>query len=197
MGIEKDIEIEVIADDDSLKTLGELLASKTSRDLMKFLMNKSTYKMKISDELGVPFSLVEHHLKKLEKLGLVKITNKKLIKDGVLHKTYKITADGIFLMLNTTKEEIKEKGVLKRIFKESVKFVAVGIAGIVSWFGTQQYTPVIINRGVTSNFETGDILIPANTIPQVSMEPIFSFIPIIVTGVVVFSCLFLIWYTKK
>ena len=129
MDVEKDIEIEVIADDDSLKILGELLANKTSRDLMKFLMNKSTYKMKISDELGVSFSLVEHHLKKLEKLGLVKITNKKLIKGGVLHKTYKITGDGIFLMLNTTNDEIRDKGTLRKIFKESVKFVGVGIAG--------------------------------------------------------------------
>jgi DNA-binding transcriptional ArsR family regulator len=132
---EKNIEIEIITDDDdSLKILGELLANKTSRDLMKFLMSKSEYKKKISDEIGVPFSLVEHHLKKLEKLGLVKITNKRLIKGGVLHKTYKIKAKGIFLMLNATKEEVEEKGTLKKIFKEGVKFTCIGVAAITTLF---------------------------------------------------------------
>ncbi len=131
MEINKDIEIEVITDEDeSLKILGELLANKTSIDLMKFLMNKTEYKKKISDELGVPFSLVEYHLKKLEKLGLVKITNKEIVKGGKLHKNYTITADGIFLMLNTTKEEIKRKDILKKIFKEGVKFASIGVAAI-------------------------------------------------------------------
>lgn len=126
---EKEPEIEIVTDDeDSLKIVGELLSNKTSRDLIKFLMSKSAYKKKISDELGVPFSLVEYHLKKLEKLGLVTITNKKLIKGGVLHKSYKINADGIFIMFNT-KEEIKEKGILKKIFREGVKFASIGIAG--------------------------------------------------------------------
>ncbi len=187
MGIEKDIEIEVIADDDSLKTLGELLASKTSRDLMKFLMNKSTYKMKISDELGVPFSLVEHHLKKLEKLGLVKITNKKLIKGGVLHKTYKITGDGIFLMLNTTKEEIKEKGILKRIFKDSVKFVVIGIAAFTSWLVTKSDSLEIIE-----NIE-GDMDMSA---PKGLPLDVTS--PLIVIPIIIIGCsVFLIWFSRK
>ncbi len=159
MEIDKNIEIEIITDDDdTLKILGELLANKTSRDLMKFLMSKSEYKKKISDELGVPFSLVEHHLKKLEKLGLVKITNKKLIKGGVLHKTYKITADGIFLMLNTTKKEIDEKGILKRIFKDSVKFVAIGIVAFSSWFYSIS-TPTLYNEKSTEYDLTIPLLI--------------------------------------
>jgi len=139
LGIDKDIEIEIITDEDeSLKILGELLANKTSIDLMKFLMNKTEYKKKISDELGVPFSLVEHHLKKLEKLGLVKITNKEIVKGGILHKHYTITADGIFLMLNTTKEEIKRKDILKKIFKEGIKFACIGLAAISSFMLTQK-----------------------------------------------------------
>ena len=138
MEVKEDMEIEVITDDDeTLKTLGELLSNKTSRNLLKYLMHKEAYKMKISDESKIPFSLVEHHLKKMEKLGLVKITNKKIVKGGVLHKTYKITATGIFILLNHTNEEVKEKGTLKKIFKDGVKFTAIGFAGIISWISSQ------------------------------------------------------------
>lgn len=198
MELNEDAEIEVITDDDeTLKTLGELLSNKTSRDLLKFLMHKEAYKMKISDELGVPFSLVEHHLKKMEKLGLVKITNKQIVKGGVLHKTYKITATGILILLNNTKEEIKERGTLKKIFKEGVKFTAVGIAGVITWFGTQQYTPVIIDKGIITRPGLDDISTPSNLVPQISMEPTFSLIPIIATAIVVSVCFFLIRFSKK
>lgn len=133
MEIKKDVEIKVISQEESLKILGELLSNETSRNLMRFLMNKSAYKKKISDETKLAFPLVEHHLKKMEKLGLVKITNKKLIKGGVPHKTYKITADGIFLMLNTTDEEIEKNSVIKKAFKSGIKFVGIGIVALISW----------------------------------------------------------------
>lgn len=126
----------IIDDDEKLKIFGELLSNKTSRDLMRFLMSESAYKMKISDELGVKFSLIEHHLKKLENLGLVEITNKKIIKKGVLHKNYKINAEGIFIMLNT-KEKNKEKGILKKVFKSGIKFASIGIVSLISWFVMQ------------------------------------------------------------
>lgn len=133
MESDKDSEIKIITDDDeSLKILGELLANKTSRDLIKYLMDNSTYKNKIADEIKVPFPLVEHHLKKLEKLGLVKITNKELVKNGKLHKNYKINANGIFVSLNS-KDEVKEKGTIKKIFREGVKFASIGIVAIISF----------------------------------------------------------------
>ena len=142
MKSDKEPEIKIITDDeDSLKILGELLSNKTSRDLMKFLMNKSEYKKKISDSTGVPFALVEHHLKKMEKIGLVKITNKQLIKSGVLHKTYKITAEGIFVLLNS-KEKVEEKGTIKKIFREGVKFASIGIAFIGSSIISQNHFKV-------------------------------------------------------
>ncbi len=154
MELNEDTEIEIITDDDeTLKTLGELLSNKTSRDLLKYLMNKEAYKMKISNELKIPFSLIEHHLKKMEKLGLVKITNKQIVKGGVLHKTYKITATGIFILLNSTKEEIIEKGILKKIFKETVKFASIGSLVVLSWFSTKR-----IPNSRNDGFDYGEIL---------------------------------------
>lgn len=190
MGIDKDIEIEIISDDDdSLKNLGELLANKTSRDLLKFLMQNETYKMKISDETKVPFSLVEHHLKKMEKLGLVKIKSKKIVKGGIMHKTYKITATGIFILLNNTKEEIKGNITLKKIFKESVKFASVGIAAIAAWFGSFRPNKIIIDR--TSDTPENITLLSE----FISMINFYS-IPIIVTSIIIGCGLFLI-YSKK
>lgn len=183
MEVKKDVEIKVISDEESLKILGELLSNQTSRDIMKFLMNKSAYKKKISDELNVSYSLIEHHLKKMEKLGLVKITNRKLIKKGVPHKTYKITADGIFLMLNTTEEEVEKSGVLKRIFREGIKFASIGIASIGSWF-------------ITTNFQEKLEDTDLSNMTEWSGNNSFSD-PITVPLIILVCGMFLIWFFEK
>lgn len=190
-------------DDEKLKIFGELLSNKTSRDIIRSLMSKSNYKKKIADELELPFSLVEHHLKKLEKLGLVKITNKKLIKKGVFHKNYKINADGIFVTFNS-KEKIEEKGILKKIFKDGIKFASIGIAALISFIITQPHEIEVTHEIIIPNESTSDTTPfssePLNqTVTSVTTEIITGdvFSQFLTVLVVISLGVFLILFSKK
>jgi len=84
---------------------------------------------------------------------------------------------------------------LKKVFREGIKFTAVGIAAISTWVGTQktQVTEIIKVEDHSSN-------IPDSTIvdqTQIIMEPVSSIYQIVFTIIVVCAGLFLIWYSKK
>lgn len=130
--------IKVFASDDNLKALGELLSNDTSRKIICNLMNKEMYTNEISTKLDMRVSLVIHHLKKMEELGMLEITNKKIKRKGQEHRFFKIHYD-IFVSIDKTKEDIGKKATLKKIFRESVKFVAIGLAAIISFF---TYDPI-------------------------------------------------------
>lgn len=128
--------IRVFGSDDNLKALGELLSNETSRKIISTLMKKEMYTNEISTALDMRVSLVIHHLKKMEDLGILDITKKRIIRKGQEHRFFKMSSD-IFIILNNTKEEVKEKGILKRIFRDGIKFACIGIIGLSSWVGTQ------------------------------------------------------------
>lgn len=121
-----DDKIKVFASDDNLKALGELLSNDTSRKIISHLMKNEMYTNELSTKLDIRVSLVIHHLKKMESLGLLEITHKKIIKKGEKHRFFKMNTN-IFVTLNNTKEEVKEKGILKKIFRDGLKFYIIGI----------------------------------------------------------------------
>ena len=129
---DKDNKIRIFGSDDNLKALGELLSNETSRKIIFTLMKKEMYTNEISTALDMRVSLVIHHLKKMEELGLLDITKKTIIRKGQEHRFFKMSTD-IFITLDKNKEEIKEKGLLKRIFKDGVKFAAIGVAAVSTW----------------------------------------------------------------
>lgn len=128
--------VKIFASDDNLKALGELLSNETSRQIIYSLMTNEMYTNEIATKLDIRVSLVIHHLKKLEELNMLVITEKKIKRKGQEHRFFRITSD-IFVTINKNKEEIANQGFLQKIFKDSIKFVGVGIAGVVTWFGTQ------------------------------------------------------------
>jgi DNA-binding transcriptional ArsR family regulator len=114
------------SEDDKLKVLGELLSNKSSRDIIKLLMNKEHYTNEIANKLDLRPNLVIHHLKKLEELGLLEIRNKRIVKKGNEHRYFKINPSW-FITPNHTRDEIEEKGIFQKIFKEGLKFFVIGI----------------------------------------------------------------------
>lgn len=130
--LNKDNKIKVFGSDDDLKTLGELLSNETSREIITSLMVSKMYTNEIATKLGVRVSLVIYHLKKLELVGLLDIINKKIKRKGEEHRFFKMSSD-IFITLDKNKEEIKESGILKKIFTEGIKFGSIGLAGLFIW----------------------------------------------------------------
>jgi len=57
--------------DKQLEMFGEILACKTSRDMLFLLSRQELYHAEIINKLNIRSSLTSHHLAKLQKLGLV------------------------------------------------------------------------------------------------------------------------------
>ena len=172
---DEDNKIKVFGSDDDLKSLGELLSNETSRKIIKNLMEHEMYTNQIATKLDMRVSLVIHHLKKMEALGLLNITDKKIKRKGENHRFFKMDSD-IFVSLNNTKEEVKEKGILKKIFKEGIKFTALGLTSI---------TAFLLTGGIrASEFGDGDLPSPYEISP-------------ITYAMIVFSIMLLFFYFVK
>ena len=185
--------IKLFNSDESLKLLGELLSNKSSRDIIRLLIEKEMYKNAIATKLNLRMNLVSHHLEKMETIGLVETIYKKIVRKGKEHKFFRINPK-IFLMPNHSEKEIKEKGILVRIFREGIKFTSIGIATVVTWIGSQQKTMFIPDpTNVEQNY--GGIQVDPS-LPILVDEP-FSLVQITVTSIVLAVGLFLIWYIKK
>jgi len=167
------------SNDNDLKLLGELLSNDSSRSIIRLLIDKEMYTNEIATKLDMRVSLVIHHLKKLEELGLLELNRKKIVKKGNDHRFFRMKSN-IFIFPNNSKEEIEEKGLLQRIFKESVKFASIGIAAVAVWFTdianygkTKEVYPVPFGETLPS-----DPLVPALlvVICGLVMERIFGLV---------------------
>ena len=121
-------EIKVLSADESLKILGELLGNESSRKMIKALIDRTMYANEIAKDLDLRPNLVIHHLRKMASIGLLEVTSKKITKNGIEHRHFRIPK-GLLVLLGTRKKD--EGGFLKRILHGSVRFVAIGITGLV------------------------------------------------------------------
>lgn len=150
-------------------------------------MTSEMYTNELATKLDMRVSLVIHHLKKMEDLELLIITNKKIKRKGQEHRFFKIDSD-IFVTVDKTKKELKEKGFLKKLFKDGIKFASIGIVSIITLF-LSNYDPNKITRGSSSisefNFFTD----------KISLELTYVSVAIAITIVLV--GLFLVFKCKK
>ena len=193
---DNDNKIKAFASDDNLKALGELLSNETSRKIMIYLMNHEMYTNEIATKLDIRVSLVIHHLKKMEDLGLVEITEKKIKRKGEKHRFFKIESD-IFVTLNKTKKEVEEKGILKKIFKDGVKFTMIGVVGLFSWFSLSSNNIQQISEPPSMSMGTASGILN-ETITFVESDIKYYIDPIISIPIITLSCsLFLFWFSRK
>jgi len=119
-------------DTPNLKLLGHLLTNESSRKIMDLLSYEEMHSNQIAKKANMSLELVLHHLEKLEKINLVIVTNKKIIKRGKDHRHYKMIPN-ILILVSKTQKEIHEAGFLRRIFKDSVKFAAIGLVSFLAF----------------------------------------------------------------
>lgn len=144
------------ADEEKLKMLGELLSNRSSRNIIKLLIEKEMYTNEIAKKLELRVSLVLHHLQKMEVIGLLEITNKQIIKNGEEHRFFRIPAR-ILLMPNTGNEEIVRDRFLIKFFKSATKFAIIGLAAFTSWIVSESDNTI---RTGSSSSEIDPLLIP-------------------------------------
>lgn len=127
VGRDDDLRIRAFSSDESLKVLGDILGNESSRNIVKALINRKMYVNEIAKELDLRPNLVVHHLHKMESIGLVDITYKKITKKGIDHRYFGIPKGLLALPGMQRKDEDR---LMKRI-RGSLRFVAIGIAGLV------------------------------------------------------------------
>ena len=127
--IEKTDKVKIfIPTDESLKQLGELLMTKTSRLIILELVGKEMYVNELAIKLKLRVSLVTHHLEKLVGLGLLDIVNKPISRKTKNHRFFRFKTD---IFLDFTEDLDGNK--LKRIFKDGVRFASIGIVAFTSF----------------------------------------------------------------
>ena len=114
------------SDDEKLKILGELLSNKSSRNIIRLLIEKEMYTNEIAKKLGLRVNLVIHHLQKLEKLGLVEVRNKKIVKKGNEHRHFKMIPN-LFIVPNYNEERRDKKEIFKNFFKDGLRYCSIVI----------------------------------------------------------------------
>ncbi len=180
--------VKVFGTDSDLKALGELTSNKTSRKIIYHLMKKEMYTNEISNTLEIRVSVVIHHLTKMNELGLLEVTNKKITRKGKEHRFFKMKSN-IFIIPDATRAEIKEKGLLKKIFRDGIHFTAVMISGLVSWSLFKKFKPLDPDV-IYYNFTEEDGLI-FNGID------FYQFVPILIANMVVIILTYVVIKKRK
>ncbi len=133
IGLAEKVEI-ISTDDIKIKSIGQLLSSETGRNIMKLLFDNVLSANQISQKTGMSLPLVIYHLKKMQEMGIVKITNVgKNIKTQDM-KFYTSSKFAIVILPSGVTERAKTSKSLANSFKTIYRFAAIAVAAVATWF---------------------------------------------------------------
>jgi len=136
IGLTEKVEI-ISTDDVKIKAVGELLSSDSSRNILKLLFAQVLTANQIAQKTGISLPLVIYHLKKMQEMGIVKITNVgKNVKTQDM-KYYTSSKFAIVILPSNLTEKAKASKSLANSFKTIYKFASIAIAAIATWFVSQ------------------------------------------------------------
>lgn len=127
--------IEILSiDDDKLKLFGDLFSSKSSRKILNILYNNEMAASEIAIKTEMSLELVRHHLQKMQKIGLVKISKIKKNSREQDMKYYVSSKFVIMILPPALSEKAKKSKTLFNSLKKIYQFAAIGVSAIFSWF---------------------------------------------------------------
>lgn len=124
-------------EDEKLKTIGEILSSDSSRNILKILFNESLTANQIAQRTEMSLPLVIHHLKKMQSAQVVKITN--VGKNSKSHdmKYYTIDKFAIVILPTALTQSAKKSKSLFNSFTRIHRLATLGGVSIAAWFSSQ------------------------------------------------------------
>ncbi|MCV0410394.1 winged helix-turn-helix domain-containing protein [Nitrosopumilus sp.] len=124
-------------EDEKLKTIGEILSSDSSRNILKILFNESLTANQIAQRTEMSLPLVIHHLKKMQSAQVVKITN--VGKNSKSHdmKYYTIDKFAIVILPTAMTQSAKKSKSLFNSFTRIHRLATLGGVSIAAWFSSQ------------------------------------------------------------
>jgi len=146
--------------DESLDKLGVALRNHNCRKIIILLTVEKLPISQIAKKLHIGINIASDQVKVLRQLGLLRITRKPLQKKGNDHNIYEFVSD-IFV------SAVPEENKIKNIFKETVKFASIIVAGAVTYLSllkekiNEQWHSLnseSVNKSITSHIEEPIIL---------------------------------------
>ena len=124
-------------EDERLKTIGEILSSDSSRKILQLLFNQSFTANQIAQKTDMSLQLVIHHLKKMQSVGVVKITN--IGKNTKSHdmKFYTIDKVALVILPSEMSTPAKKSKSLFNSFNRIHRLATIGGVSIAAWFSSQ------------------------------------------------------------
>lgn len=130
--------VEILStEDEKLKTIGEILSSESSRKILKLLFNQSLTANQLSEKTKLSLPLVIHHLKKMQSVQVVKITN--VGKNTKSHdmKYYTIDKFAIVVLPSEMSQTARKSKSLFNSFTRLHRLATLGGAAVAAWFSSQ------------------------------------------------------------
>jgi len=146
--------IEIIStEDEKIKSVGELLSSDSSRAILKLLFEDTMTANQISQKTGISLPLVIYHLKKMQDMGVAKVSNiGKNVKAQDM-KYYTTTKFAIVILPSSLSQKAKTSKSLANSFKTIYKFASIGVAGVATWFVSQFAQNFQTQTGLEENLQ--------------------------------------------
>jgi DNA-binding transcriptional ArsR family regulator len=136
MGINDKIEI-LSTDDDRIKAVGELLSSDSSRAILKLLFNEEMTANQISQKTEISLPLVMYHLKKMQDVNVVKISQTGKNTKSHDMKYYTVDKFAIVILPSGMTEKAKTSKSLFNSFNRIYRFATIGGVSLAAWFSSQ------------------------------------------------------------
>lgn len=162
IGLTEKVEI-ISTDDIKIKSVGELLSSDSSRNILKLLFSQVLTANQIAQKTDISLPLVIYHLKKMQDMGIVKITNVgKNVKTQDM-KYYTSSKFAIVILPSNLTEKAKASKSLANSFKTIYKFASIALAAVATWFVSQTVQKSGLSGNAPVKTTTGSPL--SNVVP--------------------------------
>lgn len=125
-------------DDELSNAIGTLIASTAGKDIINKLYNKAYYKNQLAQEKGQSFARINYTLEKIKVSEIAEYIKKTIVKKGVKHEFISIPKQLIIIPIGFTREELEKPNALKKLFRNNIKFLTIGIVA----FGTFMITDI-------------------------------------------------------
>ncbi|BDQ31657.1 MAG: winged helix-turn-helix domain-containing protein [Nitrosopumilus sp.] len=159
-------------EDEKLKTIGEILSSDSSRNILKILFNESLTANQIAQRTEMSLPLVIHHLKKMQSAQVIKITN--VGKNSKSHdmKYYTIDKFAIVILPTAMTQSAKKSKSLFNSFTRIHRLATLGGVSIAAWFSSQflqnQTSIPVVQSKVSSKISESSESMMMRSIPEQS-----------------------------
>lgn len=131
---EFDNKIEILfTDNEKIKLIGEILSNESSKKILELVFDDAITANQLSLKTDITLSVVIHHLKKMQELGIVKID--KIEKNSKEHdmKYYKAAKFAVIILPSKASAKAKTSKSLHNSLKRIYTFTVIGIAALIPW----------------------------------------------------------------